>query len=169
MPNLIKNKQVIENTWHIISSQEALACSNTTDKLLISIELWEIAKERYSENFAKQQLGLYIQSHESYTDVPEDYQQAPVIAINFPVFTDGRAYSIARDLRQKLNYQGELRAVGDVLHDQLGAMMRCGFDAFLLVDNENSRDHVEKALLAFDDFSAKYQSDSVESKPVYQR
>lgn len=52
-----------------------------------------------------------------------------LVEVNFPVFTDGRGYSSARILREA-GYQGELRAVGDVLVDQIGFMRRCGFDSF---------------------------------------
>lgn len=55
-----------------------------------------------------------------------------LIAIHFPVFTDGRGYSLARLLRQRHGYRGELRAVGDVLRDQLYFLHACGFDAFSL-------------------------------------
>ncbi len=55
------------------------------------------------------------------------------IALHFPAFTDGRAYSQARELRQR-GYAGEIRALGDVLADQLLAMRRCGFSSFALVD-----------------------------------
>ncbi len=57
---------------------------------------------------------------------------APLIAIDFPKFTDGRGYSIARLLRERYGYAGQIRAVGDVLIDQLFYMSRCGFNAFLL-------------------------------------
>lgn len=52
-----------------------------------------------------------------------------LVEVNFPVFGDGRGYSAARILREA-GYQGEIRAVGDVLVDQLTAMRRCGFDSF---------------------------------------
>ena len=53
-----------------------------------------------------------------------------LIALNFPKYTDGRAYSQARLLRGRLGYRGELRATGQVLRDQLPFMLRCGFDSF---------------------------------------
>jgi len=52
-----------------------------------------------------------------------------LVEVNFPVFGDGRGYSAARILREA-GYAGELRAVGDVLIDQINNMRRCGFDAF---------------------------------------
>ncbi len=57
---------------------------------------------------------------------------ARVIAINFPKFGDGRGYSIARLLRERHGYKGQLRAVGEVARDHLHAMAQCGFDAFQL-------------------------------------
>jgi uncharacterized protein (DUF934 family) len=53
-----------------------------------------------------------------------------LITLNFPKFTDGRAYSQARLLRERLGYAGELRATGAVFLDQLPFMLRCGFDSF---------------------------------------
>jgi uncharacterized protein (DUF934 family) len=53
-----------------------------------------------------------------------------LIVLNFPKFTDGRAYSQARLLRERLGYRGELRATGAVFLDQLPFMLRCGFDSF---------------------------------------
>ena len=53
-----------------------------------------------------------------------------LIVLNFPKFSDGRAYSQARLLRGRLGYAGELRATGGVLQDQLPFMLRCGFDSF---------------------------------------
>lgn len=62
--------------------------------------------------------------------------RASAIALVFPAFTDGRAYSQARGLRQR-GYVGEIRATGDVLPDQLLAMRRCGFSTFALADGQN--------------------------------
>lgn len=62
-----------------------------------------------------------------------------LVEVNFPAFTDGRGYSAARILREA-GYDGELRAVGDVLVDQLSAMRRCGFDSFLPDRTFNSAD-----------------------------
>lgn len=63
-------------------------------------------------------------------DVIDELLALPLIALEFPKYTDGRAYSTAHRLRGQLGYTGQLRAVGDVLLDQLQLMRRCGFDAF---------------------------------------
>ena len=75
------------------------------------------------------------------------------VEVNFPNFGEGRGYSIARLLRERRGYRGELRAVGHITRDLLFFLERCGFDAFELREGENPRE----ALASFDDFSHSYQ------------
>ena len=88
-----------------------------------------------------------------------------VIAINFPKFGDGRGYSIARLLRERYSYKGELRAVGEVARDHLHAMAQCGFDAFQLREGEDP----QEALKAFGDFSEQYQATAAQPAPLFRR
>jgi len=88
-----------------------------------------------------------------------------VIAVNFPKYGDGRGYSIARLLRERYGYQGELRAVGVVARDHLQQMAQCGFDAFQLREGED----VQDALRAFGDFSEAYQSSAAQPVPLFRR
>ena len=88
-----------------------------------------------------------------------------VIAINFPKFGDGRGYSIARLLRERYGYRGELRAVGEVARDHLHAMAQCGFDVFQLRKGENP----QEALTAFGDFSEQYQATTAQPVPLFRR
>ena len=87
------------------------------------------------------------------------------VEVNFPNFTDGRGYSTARLLRERLGYRGELRAVGDVQRDQLFNLARCGFDAFLLKKDEDAAG----ALDALDDFSEAYQASVERPLPLFRR
>jgi uncharacterized protein (DUF934 family) len=87
------------------------------------------------------------------------------VEVNFPKFGDGRGYSIARLLRERYGYQGELRAVGEVVRDHLFYMESCGFDAFLLRDGE---DPIE-ALTGFEDFSESYQGSVARPLPLFRR
>ena len=87
------------------------------------------------------------------------------IEVNFPKFGDGRGFSIARLLRERHGYKGELRAVGEVARDHLYYMEQCGFDAFLLREGED----VEEALAAFDDFSEAYQATAAQPLPLFRR
>jgi uncharacterized protein (DUF934 family) len=90
---------------------------------------------------------------------------AQAIAVNFPKFGDGRGYSIARLLRERYGYRGELRAVGEVARDHVQAMARCGFDAFQLREGEDA----QEALAAFDDFSDSYQATAAQPQPLFRR
>jgi uncharacterized protein (DUF934 family) len=87
------------------------------------------------------------------------------IAVNFPSFGDGRGYSIARLLRERYGYKGELRAVGEVARDHLHAMAQCGFDAFQLRAGEDP----QEALKAFGDFSEHYQATTAQPVPLFRR
>jgi uncharacterized protein (DUF934 family) len=87
------------------------------------------------------------------------------IEVSFPKFGDGRGYSIARLLRERYGYKGELRAVGHITRDNLFFMESCGFDAFELREGEDARE----ALAAFDDFSESYQASVKRPLPLFRR
>ncbi len=91
--------------------------------------------------------------------------QIRAIAVNFPKYGDGRGYSIARLLRERYGFEGELRAVGEVARDHLHAMAQCGFDAFQLRDGEDA----QAALAALDDFSEAYQASAAQPEPLFRR
>lgn len=109
-------------------------------------------------------LGVRVPSDKLPADIPELTRLA-LIAIEFPKFTDGRGYTVARMLRDRHGFTGELRAVGWVLRDNLFYMERCGFDAFELRPGKP----LESALEAFGEFSATYQAATDERRPIYRR
>ncbi len=85
------------------------------------------------------------------------------IDLNFPEFTDGRAYSQAFLLRRRLGFTGDIRATGDVLIDQLVQMERTGFSSAVLKEGVDASD----AQRQFDRFSAFYQCDAVKTAPHF--
>jgi len=87
------------------------------------------------------------------------------VEVNFPKFGDGRGYSIARLLRERYGYKGELRAVGQITRDHLFFMESCGFDAFELREGEDPHE----ALAAFNDFSESYQASLKHPLPLFRR
>ncbi len=87
-----------------------------------------------------------------------------LVAVNFPVFTDGRGFSYARELRER-GYRGELRATGHFLRDQLTYLRRCGFDAFQMADETD----LEAALERLEDFSEHYQASIDQPLPLFRR
>ena len=87
------------------------------------------------------------------------------IEVNFPKFGDGRGYSIARLLRERYGYKGELRAVGHITRDHLFFMESCGFNAFELREGEDA----QQALASFEDFSESYQASVTRPLPLFRR
>ena len=108
---------------------------------------------------------LRLEPQDDLSVLTEKIKRVARVEVNFPKFGDGRGFSIARLLRERYGYKGELRAVGEVARDHLHNMAQCGFDAFLLRDGED----VEEALAAFDDFSEHYQATVAQPVPLFRR
>ena len=87
------------------------------------------------------------------------------IDLDFPKFTDGRAYSQAYLLRRRLGYKGDIRATGDVLIDQLVQMQRTGFSSAVLKEGVDA----SAAQRQFDRFAAFYQGDAIQATPIFKR
>ena len=109
-------------------------------------------------------VGVRITSDKLPSDIP-DLERLALVVIEFPRFTDGRGYSVARQLRQRYKFGGEIRAVGWVLRDQLYYLERCGFNAFELKPGKP----LESALEAFGEFTATYQAAVDDPRPIYRR
>ena len=140
----------------------------TTDTLpagdiIIPFATWQNDKEQLLQRPGK--FGIRLNGDHDVAEISTDLPHFAVIALQFPSFRDGRSYSIASALRQHYGYTGELRAVGNVLRDQLGYMERAGFDAFEIDASQT----IEDALNAFDEISVKYQTASDEPLPLYKR
>lgn len=118
-----------------------------------------------ARGFAGGRLGVAVSGDTDADALAARLEGVALVVIEIPKFTDGRAYSLARLLRDKHGYEGELRASGHVMRDQLFYMARCGFDSFVLPEGAN----VEDALKAFADFSATYQPSSDHDEPIWRR
>jgi len=89
---------------------------------------------------AGRSVGVRLESHEEVEALAYDLPRLAVVALAFPKFRDGRPYTSARLLRERFRFAGEVRAVGDVLREQAGFMVRCGFDAFEPSDGATPED-----------------------------
>jgi uncharacterized protein (DUF934 family) len=110
-------------------------------------------------------ISVVLQPEDDVMKLESHLPELKLIAITFPVFTDGRGYSQAALLRKRLNYKGALRAVGDVLVDQVAYLARAGFDEIELRDDQ-SLAAAQRALKAF---TAPYQSAQDSTVPVWHR
>jgi phosphoadenosine phosphosulfate reductase len=84
-------------------------------------------------------LGVLIEPGQDIVTIAPDLARFALVAVAFPKFTDGRGYSLARQLRGHFGFAGELRATGEVLFDQLQLLARCGFDSFDINDRVTIR------------------------------
>lgn len=157
---LIKDDQLIETDAWIFLDKEATDFPGT-GLIVLPLSLWVEQREQL---LARGDCAVWLDSEQEPEPLVADLEQLPMIAINFPVFSDGRAYSYARRLRQ-LGYQGEVRAIGDVLPDQLHYMSRCGFDAFELRGDKNT----DAALMQKSSISVAYQAAQDQPKPLFAR
>ncbi|WP_135076815.1 DUF934 domain-containing protein [Terasakiella sp. SH-1] len=123
---LVKNNLIVEDKWSLLGDEDSLPEGD----VIVSLTYWQENREALLARSGG--LGLILRSDENPEEILGDLQFFQLIALDFPAYTDGRAYSYARLLRERHNFDGELRAVGDVLRDQVFLMSRCGFDAFVI-------------------------------------
>lgn len=154
---IIKDKTIIEDGWVHYAGEGPLPEGD----LIVSHEVWQDQQDA----LGGRKVGLRLEPGDQVRDIQDDLKHFDLIAINFPTFMDGRGYSMAKILRDRLGYTKEIRAVGDIMRDQLFYLARCGFNAFEI---KPGRDIVD-ALKGLDDFSVKYQVSSDENLPLYAR
>lgn len=137
---LLKGTKRVDDAWGHAESAEDLPPSGP---VIVPLSVWEANRD--SLRARNTPLGVRLEPGETPERIAEDLDRLEVVALAFPKFTDGRAYSYASLLRERYGYSGELRAVGNVQRDQALFMWRCGFDAFD-VDDESEAQAWEAAL-----------------------
>ncbi len=157
---IIKNRAIVEDTFTHVSEPGQLPASG--DVLVDLALLDEVESELKARD---DKFGIKVTGDVEPEELAGHLENVDLIAIEFPVFRDGRGYSLARILRERMGYEGELRACGDVLRDQMFYMQRCGFNSFEPRDDRC----IEDALNGLSDFSVTYQADAVEKRPIYHR
>ncbi len=156
MGSLIKNRRVVSDAWRVIEPEQSVPSEGD---VIVALSVWREQRSTLTERAGL--TGVWLGP----ADEPSEIGDLPaLIAVHFPTFTDGRGYSTARLLRQRFGYSGELRAIGDILRDQLYELERCGFDSFVMRDDQDPHE----ALSAFNDFSETYQA-AADRGPLFDR
>lgn len=163
MRQIIKGNEVVQDTWEIVPKDATLEQLTNTGDVIVPLAMW--LEHAHALQAREGRLGVWLDADEEAEAIADDLAHFDVIALNFPVFSDGRNYSNARLLRDRYQYQGELRAIGDVLRDQLFFMRRCGFNAYAL--REDLDPHA--ALASLNDFSEVYQAATDQPLPLFRR
>lgn len=155
---IIKDRQIVEDSWQILPADAQIPPNGD---LFVGLSLWNDPSANHNRDG---KLNLVLRPGDDLATI-KNLARASIVAIEFPKFTDGRGYSMARLLRERYGYKGELRAVGNVLRDQLLYMQRCGFTSFALQPGKD----IQGALAAFEELPVRYQADADLPQPLFRR
>ncbi len=145
---LLKDGRIVDDAWIAVGDADPIPADKP---VIVGLDRW--TRERAGLLGRNAPLGIRLKSSEPPEQIAADLARFALVALEFPYFKDGRAYSYARLLRERYGYKGELRAVGHVLRDQYLFMARCGFDAFEVKDAKA----VDAFKQAMAEFSVFYQ------------
>ncbi len=159
---IIKDEQVQNDDWNWIDKVEPGQTLPLGD-IILPFQYWLENQDSLSKREGK--TAVSINGETLIEDIVSHLSQFELIALEFPAFKDGRCYSHARMLRDRYKFKGDLRAVGDVLRDQVFYMKRCGISSFNLPDDKDIND----ALNALKDFTVTYQTAADGNPPIYKR
>ncbi|MGH8629961.1 MAG: DUF934 domain-containing protein [Burkholderiales bacterium] len=165
MSEIIRDNAIVADDWQVLrpaADCAPAAVAIAAGHVLVPLAVW---LERHAELNARGEVGVWLAAGDDPEHVAPWLAQLPLVAVDFPKFTDGRGYSVAYLLRSRYGYRGELRAIGDVLPDQLFFMRRVGFDAFAVRADKDLR----KALALLRPFSDAYQGSWDNAVPAFRR
>ncbi|WP_116364140.1 DUF934 domain-containing protein [Parahaliea mediterranea] len=154
MPRLIKNGEVVtDERWQAPDAEAEQAAPGA----IATLAQWQTLADKSGS-------AVQLEPGDGVEALLPHLNELALVAVNFPVFTDGRGFSYARELRQR-GYTGELRAVGAFIRDQLHYLSRVGFDAFQMLDEAE----LENALASLGDFTEHYQAAIDQPLPLFRR
>lgn len=157
---ILRDQQIVADHWQRLEENQELP---DRGQFILSLEQWQsLGSPHGSDALA---IGLQLPNSEDVEALWPQLSSLPLIALEFPVYSDGRAYSQARILRDRLGFTGELRAVGAVIRDQIWEMARCGFNAIVPREDQN----LDECLEAYKDFSLAYQSAADQRPSIFRR
>jgi uncharacterized protein (DUF934 family) len=162
MPKLIKDRVVVDDAWILLRDAASLDDVPAAAAVIVPLALWQ---RQHDALCARGNVGVWLAPTDDPDALAGDVHRLPLIAVDFPQFTDGRGYSSGRLLREKYHFLGELRAVGDVLRDQLYYLQACGFNAFAIRPDRDAA----QALTGLNDFSDNYQATATRPLPLFRR
>lgn len=165
MPRLIKDRQIIDDHYTLLrlGDDGALPAIPSSGAVIVPLQQW--LEQRDSLLARGLDIGVWLAPDDEPEAIAADLAQLAVVAVDFPSFMDGRGFSTGRLLRERYDYQGELRAIGDVFKDTLFYLARCGFNAYAVRADKN----LEDALAGLNDFSETYQTGVDQPIPLFRR
>ncbi|MFM2345511.1 MAG: hypothetical protein RL654_264 [Pseudomonadota bacterium] len=154
---------IAHDPWHTVGGEDGpIPHPQPKDHLLLTLEQWHAVRETWPAGLA---VGVILPNAVDIESIVADLPRLSLVALQFPKWVDGRAYTQARLLRVRHQFKGQIRATGEALVDMLPLMQRTGFDAVVL-RRDQSREAAERAL-GF--FAGHYQGAVGEARPVFAR
>ena len=165
MAKLIRNRSVVPDSWQLLKADAAGNLPAVPDRgdVIVPLRAWIAGREAFAARQGR--TAVWLDGPEGPEAIAVDLPRLPLVAVNFASFGDGRGFSTARLLRERYGYRGEVRAIGQVVRDWLLFMERCGFDSFLLREDEDP----QNALQAFAELPDAYQASFAEPQPLFRR
>ncbi|ACC71409.1 DUF934 domain-containing protein [Paraburkholderia phymatum] len=169
MASIIKDRAIVNDDFTVVRAAADGALPEVSalpaGKIIVPLALWQASRDELTASRGVQEIGVWLAPDSEPVDIVADFDKLALIAVDFPVFRDGRGYSTARLLRERYGYKGEIRAIGDVLRDQIRFYERCGFNAYALRADKDLND----ALKAFTEFTVQYQGAFDDPSPLFRR
>jgi uncharacterized protein (DUF934 family) len=162
MSEIILHDAVVADDWQVLCPTAGEPVAVPAGPVIVPLSVWLDQQARLA---ARSDIGVWLAGNEDPSKLRPWLASLSLIAVEFAKFTDGRGYSIAYLLRSRLGYRGELRAIGDVLPDQLFFMKRVGFDAFAVRADKD----VRQALRSLRPFTDAYQGSWDNAVPAFRR
>lgn len=151
--------------WHhVVGEDGPMPCPDPAPNLLLSLEQWHAVRDHWPAGLVT---AVELNNDFDIEGLVADLPRLAMIALRFPKWVDGRAYSQAKLLRSRYRFAGEIRATGEVLVDMLPLLARTGFDAVQLRADQ-SKAAAERAL-GFFAGQGHYQGDVDATKPLFAR
>jgi uncharacterized protein (DUF934 family) len=150
------------------SAEQIAATQIPAGKVLVPFAVWRANKDALASRISQGEVGLLIATHEAIEDViaeVKDINAFALVAVYVERFADGRIFTIGSLLRTRYGFKNELRAVGDVLRDQLFFLKRSGFNSYLIRADRSATE----ALASLKDFSEPYQGAVDIAQPAWRR
>jgi uncharacterized protein (DUF934 family) len=164
MPSIIKDGRLVADGWRLLRRDEngELPVVVAGEDVIVPLDAW-LGDAAWSGRPGR--CGVWLAPDEDPARLAASLDALSLVAVDFPAFTDGRGYSTGRLLRERYNFAGELRAIGDVGRDQLQLLWQVGFNAFVIKPGHD----VAQSLVGLDGFSDHYQGNFRQPVPLFKR
>ena len=162
MPEIILRDEIVADDWRVLRPLADEPVTIPGGRIIVPLAIWLTQQPAL---IARGDVGVWLAATDDPGELAPSLPELPLVAVEFAKFTDGRGYSIAYLLRSRFAYRGQLRAIGEVLADQLFYMKRVGFDAFAVREDKDIR----QALRSLRPFTEAYQGSWDNPLPAFRR